>query len=285
MKNRARGSGPGSGNEHARRVLEAYGPWAVVTGASDGMGRALCEHLARAGFNLVMVARRGDVLAELANRLTRECAVETVPMSLDMGRASDIDLLMASVNGRDVGLLVAAAGYGTSGPFAAGTLERELDMLSVNCRAVLVLVHFFASRFMDRRRSAIVMFGSLVGWQGTPYAAHYAATKAYVQVLAEGLRVELAPHNIDILSAAPGPVASGFARRAGMRMGAATSTTAAAADIFRSLGRSGTIVPGALGKLLTYSLAILPRRLRIQVMARVMRGMTGQHEEESKRAR
>lgn len=242
------------------------------------MGRALCDDLAAAGFNLLIVARREAELAELAGLLSREFGVEAVPMALDMARPADIDKLVAATRLRDVGLLVAAAGYGTSGPLVAGALDRELDMIDVNCRAVLSLVHTFSSRFVARGRGAIVLFGSIVGWQGTPFAANYAATKAYVQTLAEGLHVELAPHNVVVLSVAPGPVASGFARRAGMRMGAATPAGVAAAAIFRALGRGGTVVPGRLGKLLTYSLAPLPRSLRIRIMARIMRGMTGQNE-------
>jgi hypothetical protein len=276
--------GPISDTARSRRLRERYGPWALVTGASDGMGRELSGLLASAGFSLVIVARRGALLDEMAARLIDEYGVEVIALELDMSRTADIKRLLSETEGLEVGLVVAAAGYGTSGPFAASDVARELDMLDVNCRAVLSLVHAYSGRLLARGKGGIVLFGSLVAWQGVAFAANYAATKAYVQALAEGLRIELAPYHIEVLSVAPGPVSSGFARRAGMHMGAATSASAAATGIFRSLGRSGTVVPGALGKLLTYSLAPLPRSLRIRIMAQVMRGMTVHHEAEKEAA-
>ena len=112
--------------------------------------------------------------------------------------------------------------------------------------------------------------GSLVGFQGTPNAAHYAATKAYVQTLAEALHVEQAPVGVDVLSSAPGPTDSGFASRAGMRMGAALTPADVAGATLEALGRRSTVLPGALSKLLTYSLVPLPRWARVRVMGRVM---------------
>jgi short-subunit dehydrogenase len=121
----------------------------------------------------------------------------------------------------DIGLLVAAAGFGTSGLFLNSLLEQEMAMLNVNCRSLLGLIWHFGQRFAMRGRGGMVLMSSIVGFQGMPFAAHYAATKAYVQALAEALYVELAPMGIDVLAAAPGPTHSGFATRAGMQMGMA----------------------------------------------------------------
>lgn len=255
-------------------LAEEFGPWAVVTGASEGMGRFIAQELADAGLNLVLVARRADLLAELAASLKRSSGVEALALPLDLGQPDQVEILLDRTRDKDIGLLVAAAGFGTSGRFVDNELAAELDMLNVNCRAVLVLTHAFARRLKARGRGGLILFGSLVGWQGVPFAAHYAATKAYMQSLAEGLRVELASHNITVLAAAPGPVSSGFAGRASMIMSAATPAAVAARGIVRALGRKGTVVPGALGKLLTYSLIPLPRSLRVRIMTQVMRGMT-----------
>ena len=116
--------------------------------------------------------------------------------------------------------------------------------------------------------------GSLVGFQGVPRAAHYAATKAYVQSLAEGLGRELAPEGITVLSSAPGPVASGFGDVANMRITNGVSAATVARETLDALGRTGTVRPGLLSKLLEGSLAPLPRRLRVRVLEQVMRGMT-----------
>ena len=120
----------------------------------------------------------------------------------------------------------------------------------------------------------MILMSSLVGWQGTPFAAHYAATKAYVQSLAEAMHAELKGSGVDVLASAPGPVNSGFAARANMRMGAAATPADIAKASLAALGRRRTVVPGLLSKVLTYSLVLLPRAARTRVMGQIMRSMT-----------
>jgi short-subunit dehydrogenase len=174
----------------SRRLRERYGPWAVVTGASDGIGREFATRLAEAGVNLILVARRKGTLEEVANRLARDHGVQVETMPIDLGTPSGVDELVARTQNRDVGLLVASAGFGTSGPFVDGAPDEELRMIDVNCRAVAALSHAFGRRFVARRRGGIVLMSSLVAFQGVPRAANYAATKAYVQSFAEALRLE-----------------------------------------------------------------------------------------------
>jgi short-subunit dehydrogenase len=147
-------------------------------------------------------------------------------------------------------------------------------MLEVNCYAPLYHCVHFGQRFRARGRGGIILMSSLVGWQGTPWATHYAATKAYVQALAEGMHVELKPAGVDVLASAPGPVHSGFASQADMRMGAAAAPADVARASLAALGRRTTVVPVLLSRLLTYSLAILPRMVRTRVMGSVMHRMT-----------
>jgi short-subunit dehydrogenase len=113
-----------------------------------------------------------------------------------------------------------------------------------------------------------------VAFQGVPRAANYAATKAYIQSLAEALGVELAPSGIDVVASAPGPVDSGFASRARMIMGSAATPRVVAEGTLNALGRSRVVRPGWLSKLLELSLATLPRVGRVRMMGVVMAGMT-----------
>ena len=257
-----------------RAIRERYGAWAVVTGASDGIGRAFATRLGSSGLNLVLVARRAVVLEELAAELAQNHGVVVKVIAADLATTEGVRAVIDATQDLDVGILVAAAGFGTSGRFIDCLLENELAMIEVNCRAVAALAHHFGKRFADRRRGALVLMSSLLAFQGVPRAANYAATKAYVQSLAEGLRAELRPFGVDVIASAPGPIASGFAKRAAMTMSLAGTPESVAASTLRALGRAQTVRPGFLSKFLELSLSFLPRWGRVRIMALVMAGMT-----------
>ena len=258
----------------SRRMVEQYGPWAVVTGASDGIGRAFAVEAAKAGLHLVLVARRQDRLEILARELETARGVKTLVVASDLSTQIGRDEVVSAVKDLDVGLFVAAAGFGTSGPVLRADLEKERLMLDVNCYALFAHCIHFGQRFAARGSGGIILMSSLVGWQGTPWAAHYAATKAYVQALAEAMHMELKPSGVDVLASAPGPVHSGFAAQSDMRLGTAATPEDVAKASLAVLGNQTTVVPGLLSKFLTYSLATLPRTLRTRVMGSVMHGMT-----------
>jgi hypothetical protein len=242
----------------------------VVTGATSGIGRAIAAELAGAGLSLVLVARDTASLAAVADEL----GSEVVAVTADLSTAEGVAALVGATADLDVGLLVSAAGFGTSGALVDGDPATELAMLDLNCRATYLLGREFGTRLARRGRGGIVLFGSIVGYQGAPGAAHYAATKAYVQTLGEGLRHELAPAGVDVLVSSPGPVHTGFAARAGMTMTRALRPRDVAVATLAALGRRTTVTPGALSKLLRWSLATLPRSARTRVMGRVVAGMT-----------
>jgi len=254
--------------------LERYGSWAVVTGASDGIGKAFAEELAALGMNAVLVARRGDRLQQVAAEIRQRHRVEAHVIAADLSAAEGRAAVEQKTSDLDVGLLVAAAGFGTSGPLLSANLDVERNMLDVNCFAVLEQSVVFGQRFAKRGRGGIILMASLLGWQGVSGAAHYSATKAYVQSLAEGLHRELAPSNVDVLASAPGPVNSGFAGRADMRMAKADTPATVAKASLQALGKKATVIPGALGKFLSYSLLSLPRFLRVRILTAVMGSMT-----------
>lgn len=254
--------------------VSRYGPWAVITGASSGIGRACAHRAAAAGMHVVLVARRRELLDELAADLQRQYGVRCLVVAADLSDADQVDELVATTRDLDAGLLVAAAGFGMAGPFLDADPAREREMLRVNCEAVLALSRAFGGRFAARGSGGIVLLSSIVAFQGASGAAHYAATKAYVQVLAEGLHAELRPRGVDVVAVAPGPVHTGFAAVAGMTMNRALQPADVAAAAFGALGRRAVSAPGALTKVLTWSLATLPRRARTAIMGRVMASMT-----------
>lgn len=257
-----------------KRLKTQYGPWAIVTGASSGIGHEMALKLAESGLNLVLVARRQAILEQMAKDLSNRYGIEVRSVVQDLAVERSLETLAVQTHDLEVGLLVAAAGFGTSGAFLNSRLEQEVEMLNVNCRSLLGLTWHFSQRFAKQRRGGIVLMSSIVGFQGMPFAAHYAATKAYVQTLAEALYVELAPIGIDVIASAPGPTNSGFGDLAGMKMGKVLSAAEVAQGTLKALGRKSTVLPGFLSKLLTYSLVPLPRWARVQIMGGVMKSMT-----------
>jgi short-subunit dehydrogenase len=192
----------------------------------------------------------------------------------DLADPVGVQTLLEATATLDVGLLVASAGFGTSGRLVDSTLEAELDMIRVNCQALLALSYQFGKHFSTKKRGGIILLSSLVAFQGVPYSANYAATKAYVQSLAEGLVRELKPTGVDVLAAAPGPVRSGFAKRANMVMGMSLTPGQVGVPILQALGRQTTVLPGFLTKLLVYSLRTVPRWGKVRIMEQIMGGMT-----------
>lgn len=207
--------------------------------------------------------------------------VQTRVVAVELGKANSVTEIVSATADIDVGLLAAIAGFGTSGRFADSPLDRELDMVDVNCRAVVELSHHFAQRFASQGRGGLVLMSSLLAFQGVPRAATYAATKAFIQTFAEGLRLELSPLGVDVIASAPGPVQSGFGARADMRMGAAAIPTVVARQTLAALGRKTTVRPGLLSKFLEASLLPLPGGARSRIMGVVMGRMT-QHQDGGK---
>ncbi|MEO1013200.1 MAG: SDR family NAD(P)-dependent oxidoreductase [Bacteroidota bacterium] len=251
-----------------------YGPWALVTGASSGIGRELCKRLAETGVPIVLSGRNKESLRQLAEELEEQYSIPCEIAVADMSDPDAIDGLIAAVSELPLGLFIASAGFGTSGFFKDAELENEINMVKVNVQALLTLTHHFARRFSEQKRGGMVLLSSIVGFQGVPHAANYAATKAYVQSLGEGLYHELRPHGVDVLTAAPGPVNSGFAQVANMQMDSTLAPSEVAVPILEALGEKSTVFPGRLTKILMFGLRTVPRWGKIRIMKMVMGGMT-----------
>ena len=163
------------------------------------------------GLHLILVARREPALASLAAELKQGHGVQCCVLSADLSDLEAVHRVADATSDLDVGLLVAAAGFGTSGLLLDSSLAAETEMVDLNCTGVLALASHLGPRLVKRGRGGVVFMSSLLAFHGTPRAANYVATKAYIQTLAEGLRVEWAALGVDVIASAPGPISSGFA--------------------------------------------------------------------------
>ncbi len=185
-------------------LYQRYGPWAVVAGASEGIGASFSEKLAARGFNLVLVARRAAPLQALAGRLRSDRGVEIRVQPLDLGAHDVVDGIRRATEGLDVGLLIYNAAYSPIGPFIDIEVDEHLKAVDVNVLGPLRLSHYFGRRLAERGRGGIILMSSMSGFQGTAMVANYAATKAYDSVLAEGLWYELKERGVDMLACVAG---------------------------------------------------------------------------------
>jgi len=247
---------------------DKYGPWAVITGASDGIGRAIAQRAAEDGFNVVLAARSEAKLHGLAAELAQAHGVETHVVPVDLSQPSGAATLLDAIHDLDVGLAVLAAGFGTIGPLADASTVDELEMIAVNVTAVAQLAQSFAQRMIKRGGGGIVLFGSVLGWQGVPAKRTTPPPRPTSRPLPRGLHRELKPQGVDVLCVAPGPVHTGFATRAGMSMKSAATPDVVADATWSALGHRVTVVPGLQAKFMTASLKSLPRYVRSLILGR-----------------
>jgi short-subunit dehydrogenase len=189
---------------HAYDFLQRYGPAALVTGASSGIGEAFAVLLARGGFDLVLNGRRKDRLDKLAARLRDHEGVNVTLCCEDLSTADGPQRLAAACIDLDIGLLVSNAGFGLKGAHQDNDPARLQDMLMLNCHAPMQLTRLFIPALLDRGQGGIIITSSVEGLMGFPYSSPYAASKAFCNSLAEGLWGELSGQGIDVLALCPG---------------------------------------------------------------------------------
>lgn len=187
---------------------EKYGPWALIAGASEGLGAAFTRTLAQRGINVIPVARRKDLLESLSTEIRHDYDVEVKPIVLDLASPDVLDNIKKETDGLDIGLMIYNVGLSLIGTFLHRTIEEHETILNTNCRTQLLFTHHYGSKMKERGKGGIIILSSLAGFQGTAMVAHYAATKAYNRVLAEGLWNEFKPFGIDVLSACAGATAT-----------------------------------------------------------------------------
>jgi short-subunit dehydrogenase len=201
------------GPQHS--LIERYPGWAVITGASAGIGAEYARALAREGYSCVLVARREQRLRELAEELEQSWKVETRIIAADLAEAGADAVVAAQLEDLEIGLLVNNAGVGYAGAFLKQESERLTRMIQLNCVAPVALTHRLLPKLVDRDRSAVIIVGSLAGRQPVPFMSVYSATKGFDLLVGEGLWLELREHGIDVQVVQPGPVATEFEEVAG----------------------------------------------------------------------
>jgi uncharacterized protein len=248
------------GGSMAADLHARYGGWAVVTGASSGIGECYAIALAKRGFPLVLTARREDRLTALASRLADEHGVETHVVPLDLGQPGACGRLVEGIGDRDVGLLVNNAGFGFSGRFLDIDREHYEAMVQLNCAVPVSLTHLLLPGLLERGRGAMIILASVAGYQPTPFFAVYGATKAFDLMLGEALWSELQGTGVDVLAVSPGETNTEFSSQAHFaREGGGMDAMKVVEASLGRLGRAPSYVPGIANKFSAFLHRLLPR--------------------------
>ncbi len=244
--------------------------WALVTGASSGIGLELARVLAREGWDMVLTARRKDALDALAVELRSAEVRRVLVLPGDLARPGEVDRLLARLDeeGVKVEILVNNAGFGDYGPVVAGEAHRFRDMIQVNVTALTQLCRGVLPGMVARGGGRILNVASTAAFQPGPLMAVYYATKAYVLSFSEALREELRDSGVTVTTLCPGPTRSGFQSEAGIeasplvqRLPLPSSRKVAEYGVRALLRGKGIAVEGWLNRLQVASLRLLPRKL------------------------
>jgi short-subunit dehydrogenase len=184
----------------------------LITGASTGIGAAFARKLAARGRNVLLVARSEDKLIALCNELGRLTSIRAQYIALDLQQPDAGAQLLEETQKRDleIDMLINNAGFGSMGDFLKLDLERELEMIQLNIRAVIDLTHRFLGPMRERKHGTIINVASTAAFQAVPYMATYAATKAFVLSFSEALSEENRAHGIHVMALCPGVTETNF---------------------------------------------------------------------------
>jgi len=255
-----------------------YGPWALITGASRGLGAEFARQLAAKGLNLVLAARSENQLRESAQALEREYNITVKIITIDLSREDILDTIKKTTDSLEIGLLVNNAGLSTVGPFLNMSTDYLLNQFHTNARAALILTRHFGEKMTANGRGGVIFLSSGSALHGSPFCANYSGTKAYNLMLAESLWAEWKPLGVDALG-----FITGLTRTPGMEANEPKP------NLFVPLGRSEKVVSQALKALgkkpsaadgirnrLGYKIFNLaPRSFSIGILGKSMNAMFG----------
>ena len=254
---------------------EKYGPWALVTGASAGIGREIAREIARRGLNVVIVARREELLNSIAEKFRDNLDVEVRVVTADFSRPGASQAVFDAVADLDIGLVVPNAGIEVSGEFIATDLEQLNRLNRINVVTPTELAHLFGRRLARRGHGGIMLVSSLVAYQGTPLLATYAAGKAYILSLGEALNVELGHQGVDVTVLSPGVTDTDMVKNIAVDFSKMPLIAELPWHVARTglnaLGRKASVVPGLLNKAYAFENRFLPRMLPTKLFGFLLR--------------
>jgi short-subunit dehydrogenase len=254
------------------KAAKKFGPWALVTGASSGIGAEFARQLAMSGLNVALAARRGPLLDKVGSELVRNFNVMTRSIVVDLSEEGFIERLGNALNDLDIGLVISNAGTGNPGSFLNQDWDELLRLFRLNAQAHLSIARHFGPRLVARGGGAILLGGAMGAAHGIPFMANDAGSKAYVQSLGESLHLEFKRHKVHVTVLVVPPTNTAIITKFGLDpenmpmkpMSAAQCVS----EALRALQRNRSLcLPGATNRLMT---ALIPTGVARIMMGRMI---------------
>jgi short-subunit dehydrogenase len=261
-----------------------FGPWALIAGASEGIGEAFAREIAKKGINIVLVARRKILLEKLCSDISKEYQVETKAVQIDLASDDVLEKITKETENLEIGLMVYNAASSPIGLFYHFNLEQQFKVINVNVIGPMLFTHYFGQLMKDRGKGGIILLSSLAGLQGDPYHAHYSATRGYTMNLAEALWFEMKKYGVHVMVCAAGATKtpnyiSSKPRRAGLINPRPMDPKKVAKGSLKSLRRNKPYhYPGFSNKFNAFILQrLLSRKAAIKFLGKIASKMYGEN--------
>lgn len=257
-------------------LKQRYGNWALITGASSGIGKEFVEQIAQQGVNVILAARRKSRLEELADNIESKYGVQTKVIEVDLTDPNYLETIKNAIGGLQIGLLINNAGFAAPGAFLKRPVSDRSRNIQLNINAPMELAHYFGQQMVTQGKGGIIFVSSTAAYTGSPYLANYAATKAYLLQFGKALSVELKPRGVDVLVLSPGATRTEMTETLdGVNMEDVPMPWMNADAVARigldSLGRKSSVIPGFLNNVMMFVMTrLMPTRPALNIFGNMM---------------
>jgi uncharacterized protein len=257
------------------KFSQKYGPWALVTGASSGIGREYAIELAKEGLNVAVLARRKERLDSLVSEIEANYPVETRVIAADLTAPDAVNVIQAATADLEIGLLINNAGDGVPGTFLKQDVNAYKRTIQLNVTIPMELSHHFGEKMRRRGKGGIIFTASTIGYTGSPYLANYAAAKSYMINFGMALHTELKDSGVDVLVLSPGATRTEMIEMEGTRMKDAPMPWMDANEVahigIKNLGKKSAVIPGAPNNLMVFMMSrLMPRGAAMNMFGNMM---------------
>lgn len=261
-------------------LLTKYGTWALIAGGADGLGKAFAQRFAEQGFNLVIIDINEQALTDIEQQFSETYGIEVRTICKDLSAADVVEQITSTTEDIDIGMLVYNACYCKTELFVDSSMADHLKLIDINCKTPALLSYWFGKKMIARRKGGIILVGSMGGLQGLPLISHYAASKSYQMILAEGLWDEFKPYGVDVLCSVIGQTSTpAFLKDNRDKDGGLLKIMPpeeVVDETLAQLGRQPSFIPGASNRFIAWLMrTLMSRQKAITIVGKTNRAKYG----------